>query len=109
MLRKVPRLGQRNRVRSKITEDQNPVISIQVTGVDIEPILPGRRDPRQPRQPTQEDPVTPFDQLGIPDTKLFTSYESRFVWSRFDVSLRCPLMLHSFPRHEGGLVPGAGR
>jgi hypothetical protein len=32
----------------KITDDQNPIISIQVTGVDIEPILRGRGVERQP-------------------------------------------------------------
>jgi hypothetical protein len=63
----------------KITEDQNPVISIQVTGVDIEPILraAGKNDNAGNRRKKIREAL--FEQLGIQDTGgLFTTYE--FLW-----------------------------
>lgn len=63
----------------KITEDQNPVISIQVTGVDIEPILRAAEANDNAGNRRKKIRETLFEQLGIQDAgALFTTYE--FVW-----------------------------
>ncbi len=63
----------------KITEDQNPVISIQVTGVDIEPILRAAEANDNAGNRRKKIRETLFEQLGIQDTGgLFTTYE--FLW-----------------------------
>lgn len=63
----------------KITEDQNPVISIQVTGVDIEPILRAAEANDNAGNRRKKIRETLFEQLGIQDAGgLFTTYE--FVW-----------------------------
>jgi hypothetical protein len=63
----------------KITEDQNPVISIQVTGVDIEPILRAAEANDNTGNRRKKIRETLFEQLGIQDAGgLFTTYE--FVW-----------------------------
>jgi hypothetical protein len=63
----------------KITEDQNPVISIQVTGVDIEPILRAAEANDNAGNRRKKIRETLFEQLGIEDAGgLFTTYE--FVW-----------------------------
>ena len=63
----------------KITEDQNPVISIQVTGVDIEPILRAAEANDNPGNRRKKIRETLFEQLSIQDAGgLFTTYE--FLW-----------------------------
>jgi hypothetical protein len=63
----------------KITEDQNPVISIQVTGVDIEPILRAAEANDNAGNRRKKIRETLFEQLGIQDAGgLFTTYE--FLW-----------------------------
>ena len=63
----------------KITEDQNPVISIQVTGVDIEPILRAAEANDNAGNRRKKVREALFEQLGIQDTGgLFTTYE--FLW-----------------------------
>jgi hypothetical protein len=63
----------------KLTDDQNPVISIQVTGVDIEPILRAAEANDNAGNRRKKIREALFGQLGIQDAgALFTSYE--FVW-----------------------------
>jgi hypothetical protein len=63
----------------KITDDQNPVISIQVTGVDIEPILRAAEANDNPGNRRKKIREALFEQLGIQDAGgLFTTYE--FLW-----------------------------
>jgi len=63
----------------KITEDQNPLITIQVTGVDIEPILRAAETNDNPGNRRKRIRETLFEQLAIADTgSLFTTYE--FMW-----------------------------
>ncbi len=63
----------------KITEDQNPVISIQVTGIDIEPILRAAEANDNAGNRRKKIRETLFEQLGIHDAGgLFTSYD--FLW-----------------------------
>jgi hypothetical protein len=63
----------------KVTEDQNPVISIQVTGVDIEPILRAAEANDNAGNRRKKIREALFEQLGIPDAgALFTTYD--FVW-----------------------------
>lgn len=63
----------------KITEDQNPVISIQVTGVDIEPILRAAEANDNAGNRRKKIREALFEQLGIQDAGgLFTTYE--FLW-----------------------------
>jgi hypothetical protein len=63
----------------KITEDQNPLISIQVTGIDIEPILRAAETNDNAGNRRRRIRETLFEQLGIQDGGgLFTNYE--FLW-----------------------------
>ncbi|HQC98291.1 MAG TPA: phage resistance protein, partial [Aquabacterium sp.] len=63
----------------KITEDQNPVISIQVTGVDIEPILRAAEANDNGGNRRKKIRETLFEQFGISDAGgLFTTYG--FLW-----------------------------
>ena len=63
----------------KITEDQNPVISIQVTGVDIEPIVRAAEANDNAGNRRKKIRETLFEQLGIEDAgALFTTYG--FLW-----------------------------
>ncbi len=63
----------------KITEDQNPVISIQVTGIDIEPILRAAEANDNAGNRRKKVRESLFEQLGIvDDSNLFTNYE--FYW-----------------------------
>jgi hypothetical protein len=74
----------------KITEDQNPVISIQVTGVDIEPILRAAEVNDNLGNRRRKIREILFEQLGIQDAGgLFTTYE--FVWrgTRREVEVLC--------------------
>ena len=49
----------------KVTDDTNPVISIQVTGVDIEPIIEGARSHDNPGNRRRRIREMLFEQLGI--------------------------------------------
>ncbi len=72
----------------KITEDQNPVVSIQVTGVDIEPILKaaGANDNHGNRRKKIRESL--FAELSIPDEgSLFTTYEFTWRGTRREVEL----------------------
>jgi hypothetical protein len=63
----------------KISEDQNPLISLQVTGVDIEPILRSAEANDNAGNRRKRIRETLFEQLGLADTgELFTDYE--FTW-----------------------------
>ncbi len=63
----------------KVTEDANPVISIQVTGVDIEPIIKGAETHDNPGNRRRKIRELVFAELGINDTSgLFTTYI--FLW-----------------------------
>lgn len=63
----------------KITEDQNPLVSIQVTGVDIEPILRAAEANDNAGNRRKKIRESLFAELGIPDDgALFTTYE--FTW-----------------------------
>jgi hypothetical protein len=63
----------------KVTEDANPLVSIQITGVDLEPVLvaaSGIDNQGNRRKKVRE---LLFEQLGTPDTGgLFLTYE--FAW-----------------------------
>jgi hypothetical protein len=63
----------------KITEDQNPMVSIQVTGVDIEPILRAAEANDNAGNRRKKIRESLFHELGIADDgALFTTYE--FTW-----------------------------
>ena len=63
----------------KITEDQNPVVSIQVTGVDIEPILRTAEANDNAGNRRKKIREALFQELGVPDDgDLYTHYE--FSW-----------------------------
>ena len=63
----------------KVTDDANPLVSIQITGVDLEPVLmaaSGNDNPGNRRKKIRE---LLFDQLNVHDTGgLFITYE--FAW-----------------------------
>ena len=72
----------------RITEDQNPVMSIQVTGVDIEPILRAAEANDNAGNRRKRIREALFGELNIADhSDLFTTYE--FLWrgTRRDVEL----------------------
>jgi hypothetical protein len=72
----------------KITDDQNPVISIQVTGVDIEPILRAAETNDNAGNRRKKIREILFDQLNIQDTgDLFTHYEFTWRGTRREVEL----------------------
>ena len=72
----------------KITEDQNPVISIQVTGVDIEPILRAAEANDNAGNRRKRIREALFRELEIPDTGgLFTTYEFNWRGTRREVEL----------------------
>jgi hypothetical protein len=63
----------------KITDDPNPVISVQITGVDIEPIIEQARTIDRPGNRKIKIRELIFATLGITDTgELFHSYP--FTW-----------------------------
>jgi hypothetical protein len=63
----------------KITDDVQPVISIQVTGIDIEPILRAAEINDNAGNKRKRIRKALFDELGIPeDSGLFSTYE--FTW-----------------------------
>ena len=72
----------------KITEDQNPVVSIQVTGVDIEPILRAAEANDNAGNRRKKIRESLFQELGIADDgALFTSYEFTWRGTRREVEL----------------------
>lgn len=72
----------------KITEDQNPVVSIQVTGVDIEPILRAAEANDNAGNRRKKIRESLFAELGIPDDGvLFTRYEFTWRGTRREVEL----------------------
>lgn len=72
----------------KITEDQNPVVSIQVTGVDIEPILRAAEANDNAGNRRKKIREALFLELGIPDNgSLFTTYEFNWRGTRREVEL----------------------
>ena len=72
----------------KITEDQNPIVSIQVTGVDIEPILRAAEANDNAGNRRKRIREALFKELGIPDTGgLFTTYEFTWRGTRREVEL----------------------
>lgn len=63
----------------KITDEQNPVISIQVTGVDIEPIVKGAEGHDNTGNRRRKIREMLFAELGIPESnELFTRFT--FWW-----------------------------
>jgi hypothetical protein len=63
----------------KITDEQNPIISIQVTGIDIEPILKGAEGNDNPGNRRRKIREMLFGELGVPDNnELFTHFT--FWW-----------------------------
>ena len=63
----------------KITDDLQPVVSIQVTGVDIEPIVRAAEANDNAGNRRKKVREALFGELGIPDSGgLFTTYE--FIW-----------------------------
>jgi hypothetical protein len=72
----------------KITEDQNPVVSIQVTGVDIEPILRAAESNDNAGNRRKKIREALFAELGLPDEgSLFTHYEFTWRGTRREVEL----------------------
>jgi hypothetical protein len=72
----------------KITEDQNPIISIQVTGVDIEPILRAAEANDNAGNRRRRVREALFRELEIPDTgSLFTTYTFNWRGTRREVEL----------------------
>ncbi len=72
----------------KITEDQNPIISIQVTGVDIEPILRAAEANDNPGNRRKRIREALFKELGIEDTGgLFNNYAFNWRGTRREVEL----------------------
>ena len=72
----------------KITEDQNPIISIQVTGVDIEPILRAAEVNDNAGNRRKRIREALFKELQIPDSgSLFTTYEFNWRGTKRDVDL----------------------
>jgi hypothetical protein len=72
----------------RVTDDQNPLISIQVTGVDIEPILRAAEANDNAGNRRKRIREALFKELEIPDTGgLFTTYEFNWRGTRREVEL----------------------
>jgi hypothetical protein len=72
----------------KVTDDANPVISIQVTGVDIEPIVRGAEGQDNPGNRRRKIRELLFEQLGINDSSdLFTLYTTTWRGTRREVEV----------------------
>ncbi len=72
----------------KVTEDQNPIISIQVTGVDIEPILRAAESTDNPGNRRKRIREALFKELEIDDTGgLFNTYTFAWRGTRREVEL----------------------
>jgi hypothetical protein len=63
----------------KVTDDANPLVSIQITGVDLEPVLMAASTNDNPGNRKKKIRELLFEQLGIQDSGgLFTTFE--FTW-----------------------------
>lgn len=72
----------------KVTEDQNPIISIQVTGVDIEPIVRAAEVNDNPGNRRKRIREALFNELQIEDRgDLFNTYEFNWRGTRREVEL----------------------
>jgi hypothetical protein len=72
----------------KVTDEANPIISIQVTGVDIEPIVQGASSHDNPGNRRRKVREMLFAELGTNDaSELFTSYTFTWRGTRRDVEL----------------------
>lgn len=72
----------------RVTDDQNPLISIQVTGVDIEPILRAAEANDNVGNRRKRIREALFKELDISDSgQLFTHYEFNWRGTRRDVEL----------------------
>jgi hypothetical protein len=72
----------------KITEDKNPVVSIQVTGIDIEPILRSAEANDNAGNRRKKIREALFAELGIEDEgALFTTYPFTWRGTRREVEL----------------------
>ncbi|CAG9172600.1 hypothetical protein LMG23992_02277 [Cupriavidus laharis] len=72
----------------KITEDQNPIISIQVTGVDIEPILRAAEANDNPGNRRKRIREALFKELEIEDTgDLFNTYAFNWRGTRREIEM----------------------
>ena len=72
----------------KVTDDANPVISIQVTGVDIEPIVRGAEGQDNPGNRRRKVRELLFEQLGIQgSSELFTLVPYTWRGTRREVEL----------------------
>lgn len=72
----------------KVTEDQNPIISIQVTGIDIEPILRAAEANDNVGNRRKKIREALFKELDIPDTgDLFNTYEFTWRGTRREIEL----------------------
>lgn len=72
----------------RVTDDQNPLISIQVTGVDIEPIVRAAEANDNAGNRRKKVREMLFEQLGIADNGgLFTHYELTWRGTRREVEL----------------------
>lgn len=72
----------------KVTEDQNPIISIQVTGVDIEPILRAAEANDNPGNRRKRIREALFKELEIEETgDLFNTYEFTWRGTRREIEL----------------------
>ena len=88
----------------KVTDDANPVISIQVTGVDIEPIVRGAEAHDNPGNRRRKIREMLFEQLGVSDTsELFAIYPYLWRGTRREVEL----IVRERPRALGRPPEGA--
>lgn len=72
----------------KVTDDLNSVVSIQVTGVDIEPILRAAADNDNAGNRRRRIKETLFKELEIPDNGgLFNTYEFNWRGTRREIEL----------------------
>lgn len=72
----------------KVTEDPNPIVSIQVTGVDIEPILRAAETNDNPGNRRKRIREALFKELGMEDRgDLFNTYEFNWRGTRREVEL----------------------
>ena len=72
----------------KVTDDTNPLISIQVTGVDIEPIVKGAASNDNPGNRRRRVREMLFEQLGVTDTNdMFSTYPVLWRGTRREVEV----------------------
>lgn len=72
----------------KVTDEANPLISIQVTGVDIEPILRGAESIDNPGNRRRRIREALFTEMGVADSsELFTTFTFNWRNTRREVEL----------------------